>query len=299
MLYDFKITATGEYDFSHTLAFLKRSDREALFFTENDKVIRPFNGAFVKTILEVTGIPGGVRVIARDGEYKHGCREEGADEIKNFVTEWFDLASDLTPFYRMAEKDEILNPLIKKYRGARITRIPDLFEAFCWAVAGQSISLNVTYIIKKLLVENFGTKVNINRREYSFFPEPDKFTGVDTEIIKSAKLTLNKAVTIKTIASLFTDGLLSRERLENMATPEAVKFLSEIKGIGKWTANYVLMRGLGREDAFPLGDAGLVNALKNITGRKEKLSEKEVFGYFTGWQGYEAYATFYLWRSLL
>lgn len=83
-----------------------------------------------------------------------------------------------------------------------------------------------------------------------------------------------------------------------MSLGEMEKRLTAIRGIGKWSANYVIMRCLRHPDAFPLADVGLHNALKKVLNRPEKPSLDEIERWAEHWSGWRAYATFYLWRTL-
>ena len=86
--------------------------------------------------------------------------------------------------------------------------------------------------------------------------------------------------------------------LETNDVKEAEKILTKIRGIGPWTANYVLMRCLRFTSAFPIDDVGLHNAVKHVIGSEQKPTKEELLNLSAPWKGWEAYATFYLWRFL-
>ena len=77
----------------------------------------------------------------------------------DFVEEWFDLSRDLQPFYTLAEDDEILDGVVSAYKGLRIIAVEDLFEALCWSIMGQQISLHVAYALKQKLVTTYGESI--------------------------------------------------------------------------------------------------------------------------------------------
>jgi DNA-3-methyladenine glycosylase II len=83
-----------------------------------------------------------------------------------------------------------------------------------------------------------------------------------------------------------------------MPLQEAKEMLMKIKGVGNWTANYALMKTFRYPDAFPLDDAGIHNAIKNLKRMKQKPSLEQVKRVFKKYKGWEAYATLYLWKSL-
>jgi DNA-3-methyladenine glycosylase II len=100
------------------------------------------------------------------------------------------------------------------------------------------------------------------------------------------------------ISQAFAEGRMSKEKLVGLNLTQAKEELIKIKGIGNWTANYALMKTFRYPDAFPLEDAGVHNAIKNLKGLKVKPSLDQVRRIFKKYKGWEAYATLYLWKSL-
>jgi DNA-3-methyladenine glycosylase II len=94
------------------------------------------------------------------------------------------------------------------------------------------------------------------------------------------------------------DGQLSKDMLLNISLKEAEKRLTAVRGIGPWTAHYVMMRCLRHPAAFPVDDAGLINAIKTVGRMARKPTRQEVLKLAEPWKGWEAYAVFYLWRML-
>jgi DNA-3-methyladenine glycosylase II len=86
--------------------------------------------------------------------------------------------------------------------------------------------------------------------------------------------------------------------LESRNFKEVEKSLIKIRGIGPWTANYVLMRCLRFPTAFPIDDVGLINAIKTLLNMDRKPTKDEILALSIPWANWESYATFYLWRVL-
>ncbi len=103
---------------------------------------------------------------------------------------------------------------------------------------------------------------------------------------------------MRLIGEAFANGTVSKEKLCRLSFEEAKTELMKIKGIGNWTANYALMKTFRYPNAFPLEDAGIHNAIKNLKGMKRKPSLAQVKRIFKNYKGWEAYATLYLWKSL-
>ncbi len=102
---------------------------------------------------------------------------------------------------------------------------------------------------------------------------------------------------ISGIAKLMANGELSREQLMNMNFKDAEKYLLKIRGIGPWTANYVLMRCPRFQTAFPIDDMGLINSIKILRIMDRKPTKDEILELSCPWKNWESYATFYLWRN--
>nr|WP_244226566.1 DNA-3-methyladenine glycosylase [Paenibacillus protaetiae] len=216
-----------------------------------------------------------------------------------YVRDWLDLDRDLLPFYAMAEQDPLLRPLVQRYYGLRIMGIPDLFEALCWGIIGQQINLPFAYTLKKRLVETFGSSVKSDAGRLWLFPEPETIASLTVGDLTPLQLTTRKSEYLIGVARLMADGELSKAMLLEYGDTQAIaRKLTGIRGIGPWTAHYVMMRCLRRPDAFPIDDAGLHNALKDALGLAAKPDKALISKLASGWSGWEAYAAFYLWRRL-
>ena len=216
----------------------------------------------------------------------------------DFVDEWFDLSRDLQPFYDLAHGDEILKEVVLAYKGLRIVGVEELFEALSWSIMGQQISLHVAYALKQKLVTTYGESIVHDNEKYWVFPTAQKLASLEVEELRKLSFTQRKAEYIIGVAELIATGQIDKEQLQEMSLGEMETRLTAIRGIGKWSANYVIMRCLRHPDAFPLADVGLHNALKKMLNRSEKPSLNEIEQWAENWSGWRAYATFYLWRTL-
>ena len=288
------IPVPREFDFTQNLQFLKRSPREVLHRVEENSVVK---------LLQIEG----ERVLFRVNDSGKGLALEfinsipslaAKEQIKNYVREWFDLETDLAPFYKLARNDDLLGNLVKRHYGYRIIGQPDLFESLVWAVLGQQINLQFAYTLKQRFVENFGERLFWENQDYFLFPTPLRVVSLHDNDLLPLQFSRQKSKYVITIAEAFATGRISKERLKGMPLQEAKGILMNIKGVGNWTANYALMKTFRHPDAFPLEDAGLHNAIKNLKGMKKKPSLDQVKRIFKKYRGWEAYATLYLWKSL-
>jgi DNA-3-methyladenine glycosylase II len=289
-----QLAVPHEFDFNLNLEFLKRSPREVLHQIENDHVLKAIKHGQEKNLLQIKSGKNKLTIEFLNGEPTATSKEF----IKQYVTEWFDLKTDLRPFYELASRDKILAPLIKKYFGYRIIGQPDLFESIIWAVLGQQINLQFAYTLKQRFVENFGERLMFNNKSYYLFPDPKLVSQLSDEVLLGLQFSRQKSQYTRRIGEAFASGELSKEKLTGLPLQEAKEALMKIKGIGNWTANYALMKTFRYTDAFPLEDAGIHNAIKNLKKMDRKPTLDEVRKLFKKYKGWEAYATLYLWKSL-
>jgi DNA-3-methyladenine glycosylase II len=287
------IQTPKHFSFSEAMVYLSRSPLECLHRVKGEKVYKLLETDDNKVLVEIGE--------KNENELRVRC-VNGAlgspEQVKDYIEDWLDLNRDIIPFYELAEKDEILRPLMEEYDGLRIIGIPDLFEALCWAVIGQQVNLPFAYTVKKRLVESYGASKEWNDECYWLFPQPKVIAKLTVDDLKELQLTGRKSEYIIHIAKLICAGELSKGSLLKLDHELVEKQLLAIRGIGPWTAHYVLMRCLRDPSAFPIGDAGLQNALKHLMNKSTKPSLEEMRELFKPWEGWEGYAVFYLWRSL-
>lgn len=293
---DMFLPATHPFRWSECMAYLTRSADECLFHIEDDKVYRLVRVAASSAWIEVAGREDGVmvRILAVSSPIP-----DLETSIAAFVREWLDLDTNLHPFYRQMDGCPVMRPLVRAYEGLRLVGVPDLFEALCWAIMGQQINLAFAYTLKRRFVTSFGESHAFGGRVYSLFPTPSRIATLTVEDLLALQCTRMKSEYIIDVAKRMTDGTLSKSALLGLGDfREAERQLISIRGIGPWTANYVLMRCLRDKSAFPIADVGLQNAVKARLELAEKPTIEELKSLATAWIGWEAYATFYLWRSL-
>ncbi|WP_223588879.1 DNA-3-methyladenine glycosylase family protein [Neobacillus bataviensis] len=283
-----------EFNFNECLVFLSRSSLEVLHQIKAGSVYKliKVNETF---ILFKVGYNNRSIIV----EFPISTpSEESRKQAAEYIWEWLDLDQDLAGFYEMAAKDRILSKISNKYYGLRIIGIPDLFESLIWAIIGQQINLTFAYTLKKRFVERFGESLTFNGNTFWLFPSFEKIASIDVEDLKKLQFTGRKAEYIIGIAKSMDNGDLSKEILLNQDYQQVKKTLTEFRGIGPWTADYVMMKCLHYNTSFPIGDAGLHNALKNLLSSERKPAIEEIQEFAENWDGWQAYATFYLWRSL-
>ncbi|WP_096271193.1 DNA-3-methyladenine glycosylase family protein [Paucisalibacillus globulus] len=284
-----------EFDFGECLVFLGKSEGEVLHSIKDGYLYK-----LIKIDDELILLKIGSNNYSIQVEFPIGTPSETArEEVADYIWEWFDLGQNLEEFYEVARNDAILAPIANTYYGLRIICIPDLFEALTWAILGQQINLTFAYKLKKRFVEQYGESITYDGQIFWLFPTHEKIAELDIEDLKKLQFSTRKAEYIIGVAGAISDGRLSKEKLLQLKDYRQVhQSLVSIRGVGAWTADYVMMKCLHYPSAFPIADVGLHNAIKQQLGLESKPTIDEIETMAINWKGWEAYATFYLWRSL-
>jgi DNA-3-methyladenine glycosylase II len=290
----FSIKTPAEFSYEYSLLFLARSPKEILH-SVHDRVVRKLvkvGDEFVLFTVSEGNNRLNIEILTKDPS------PVAKEAVKNYVAEWFDLDTNLLPFYALAKRDKVLNPIIRKFHGYRIMGQPDLFESLIWAVLGQQINVAFAYSIKQRFVEKYGERYDFEGKTYYLFPTAERVATINPEELTPLQFSRQKSNYTIGIARAFVDKHVSREMFHGRPLAEAKDELMKLKGIGNWTANYALMRTFRYPDAFPLEDVALHKALRLQMNMRKKPSLDRVRKIFRRYKGWEAYATIYLWRSL-
>ncbi|MEH7117360.1 DNA-3-methyladenine glycosylase [Neobacillus vireti] len=284
-----------DFNIAANLGYLGRNKNECMFDIEDHVITRLVNTGVTNRLIQIY-VNKNNKMIVQFIDFIPNKVE--LREVVSFIWAWFDLERDLKPFYELAKGDTLLEKPVQEFRGLRVIGVPDLFEAVCWGVLGQQINLSFAYTLKRQFVERFGESVEWNGKKYWSFPTYKQLAKLTPQDLADIKMTVRKSEYIIGIAQLMENGELSKEKLLALDFKNAEKSLTRIRGIGPWTANYVLMRCLRFPTAFPIDDVGLHNAIKFLRGSEKKPSKEELMELSLNWSGWQAYAVFYLWRVL-
>ncbi|MET4559922.1 DNA-3-methyladenine glycosylase II [Lysinibacillus parviboronicapiens] len=291
------ITLPKEFDMKANFDYLTREKNECMYEVDNDLLTRVIVIGDTGFLVQLRVIANQEMVVGFLGDTRP-TKDWQRQEIVQYIRAWFDLDNDIAPFYELAQTDSLLKTPVKNFYGLRLLGIPDLFEALCWGVLGQQINLAFAYTLKKQFVEAFGDCIEWDGKKYWIFPTYERIAQLTPSDLSSIKMTVKKSEYIIGIAKLMVSGEVSKEKLMNMRFDEAEKNLIQIRGIGPWTANYVLMRCLRFPTAFPIDDVGLINAIRDSCHMDRKPTKDEILKLSSPWNNWQSYATFYLWRVL-
>jgi DNA-3-methyladenine glycosylase II len=214
------------------------------------------------------------------------------------VTRWWRLDQDPAELDAIAARDPILGGLLTRLRGARSPLMPSPFECLVWAILGQQITLAFAYKMKRVLVERYGASLTHEGRTYWLFPEAARLAEADPAELRELQFSRQKSEYLRSLAALVAEERIDWHALALMPSEEAIAALRSLRGVGRWTAEYVLMRGLGHADVIPAADVGLQTAIGRAYGLGRKATEPEVRALAEQWVPRRSHAAFAWWWSL-
>ena len=184
----------------------------------------------------------------------------------------------------MIRDDPIMARLVAEYGELGREVSGDYFAELVGQIIGQQLSVKAAATIRQRVIDLMGGRV-----------VPQSVLAISDEEYRAAGMSNSKTRYIKNIATAVVERTLELDNLQNMSDEEVITQLTQIKGIGRWTAEMFLMFSLGRPDVFSVGDLGLKNAVKRLYG---VVTEPEILEVAKKWSPHRSKASLYLWRYL-
>jgi DNA-3-methyladenine glycosylase II len=189
--------------------------------------------------------------------------------------------------------DPVLARVIDAHPGFRprawLDELPrlDAFGTLIFQVAGQQLSVRATRAIISRLERNFG----------GHLPSPQELLAADPQVLRASGFSGRKGATLRALAERFADGRLSETALARMTDEEVEAALTEVSGIGPWTAHGFLIVALDRPDVLLPGDLALRHAVRRLYGLDHLPSEQEMEDIAEPWRPHRSLAVSYLFAS--
>jgi len=201
---------------------------------------------------------------------------------------------DFTNFRKLAKRDRLMNVVSRKLIGLRPIAPPTMFEALVIAITEQQISLDAAIAIRSRLVEKYGAAIRLDERRFYAFPTPMSLARAEPSQMRGVGLSRSKAAYISELSRKVENGQLDLEGLREKNDGTIVQELTKIRGVGPWTAEYALIRGMGRANALPADDLGIQRAVSQAYFKGRRISSKEVRRVLNKFAPYSGIAAFYL-----
>ena len=205
--------------------------------------------------------------------------------------------ADMKDFYRSAREEPVLGRITSQLYGLHPTRSVSVFEALVLAILGQQIAAAVARIVRTLLIETYGETLEVDGKTYHSFPTAATLLEAGIDGLRKMKLSQRKAEYLLGIAREIEDGTLDLEALKQASDDEVVERVTRLRGVGHWTAHWLLIRALSRTDAFPSGDLALKRVVSQLYFDGRTVTDQDVEEFSLGWSPYRSYAIVYMFAA--
>ncbi|WP_230680264.1 DNA-3-methyladenine glycosylase family protein [Pontibacter rufus] len=187
-------------------------------------------------------------------------------------------------------KDPVLAAIIGKGQPLKSSKSEDLYFKLLSAIVSQQLSTKVAAVIFRRFIELFPDN----------YPHPHLVQQTPDEVLRSAGLSFQKIGYVRNVAAFAAAGNLEHATIDALEDEALINHLTQIKGVGRWTVEMLLMFALERPDVFPTDDLGIQNAIKKHYGLEEtgKALRLRMQAIAENWRPYRSIASKYLWQSL-
>ena len=269
----------------------------------SDNIVDRWDGKIYSRVLLVEGRPVEVEVLQTGTRDNPGLQITAtgvnlSSHVKPIIAatlkRMFGLRIDLSDFYRFTRSDKKLLNLSQRFLGLKPPRFPDLFEALVNALSCQQLSLTVGIILLKRLAMNYGISFRKGNATVYTFAQPERLAEATVQALRQLGFSRQKGGFLIELAQRVSQKNIDLNRLENLDDEAALKELYQLRGVGRWTAEYVLLRGMGRLHVFPGDDIGARNRLRHLLNLRKPLDYEAVSRILHRWEPYRGLVYFHL-----
>jgi AraC family transcriptional regulator of adaptative response / DNA-3-methyladenine glycosylase II len=209
------------------------------------------------------------------------------------------LDQDTGAFVRLAGRLG-LSRLVAGRSGLRISQTHSVFDGLLWAIIGQQINFPFACLLKRRLVERTGHALGLSRTgpagDLFAPPEPGDVAELSPEDLLPFQFSRQKAGYLVGASRMVASGALDLQKLRFQSATRVERTLLEVRGLGPWSVNYLMMRSLGFADCVPLGDTGVTSGLLALLRLEERPDIDAIRRLMAVFSPYRSLATAHLWQ---
>jgi DNA-3-methyladenine glycosylase II len=280
-------------------------DLTAQIFRNGDKQIRTYRDGVFSQVLKLNSQLALVKVTSTgtveqpkltiELKTNKPLTLEDKRKAEETVKSIFNLDFDLNSFYEEIKDDPAMGQIAKQLYGLKNPTTPTVFEALVDSIVEQQISIKVAIALEEKLAKKFGDLLDIDGDIYFAFPTPQTLASAGEEEILQVGLSRRKAEYLHEAAQLIVAGKLDLEGLKRQENAgEIISKLDRVRGIGVWTAELTMLRGMERLDALPADDFGIRRVISRYYCGGSPITAAEAREIAKAWGRWKGLAAFYL-----
>lgn len=265
----FALQPTPPFDFTHSLNFIEHFAPSAQEQTLDQRVVRKAIRAAGQTVvveLQSTGTVDAPRLegtLYASTPITPDMEHAALDRLRFYLS----LEDDLRPFYRLAAGDSVFEAVIQRLYGYHQVKFLTPFENAVWAVLTQRNAMPIASNMKNALTQYAGNQLEVDGVVYRAFPDAHQLLPLSDTELREIIGHPQKATYLHAVIAAFAEA---DELWLRSAPTELVRaWLRNIRGIGEWSAAFILLRGLGHVNSFPANEARILGAFHQFYGRQD------------------------------
>lgn len=274
------------FDFQHTLTFLEDYKADGIVRKILDDELRfamNVSGKSVAFFVKSVGTLKRPRLelILHAKKLNNDIIKQAKEQLIFYLS----LDDDLSSFYKLAEKDDAFKPVLRGLYGYHQVKFPSVFTSICWALVTQRTPNSFAYVTMQRFCELLGDAITVEGERYTTFPEAKKFLNARDKVLIATNNT-RKTDRLMEITKAY--ATVDENFLKTAPYEEVMRAVKKLKGLGQWSADYILLRGLGRYERSPWTDTVIIDTISKIytggfrisDGDARKLAEQ--YGWYQG-----------------
>lgn len=284
------LTPKAPFDFAHSLNFVSHFTPAMGEQRTTDTTLTKatsFNGQTIVFQVTSTGTPDAPQLavtLFSETPIADSTRQAALDRVGFYLS----IDDDMQAFYALADGDPAFEGLIQRLYGYHQVKFLTAFENACWALLSQRIPMSTAANSKRKLTERFGGCLTVDGVMYRTFPEPAQLLVVPPDELTAMTYTAKKSAYLVGAARAFDDVDEAFLRTGDFDAVEG--WLRSIKGIGEWSARFVMIRALGRMERTSLQEKRLLEAAEKLYGQPVTFDDiTRLAARYGVWQGYWAH----------
>jgi len=285
------VSPAAPYDFHLSMGVLARVTEQVVDYYDGSAYRRVLNDGHTSFLVEAK--PTSERNETLELRILHPQGNQRNDWVFDQLRWILATDFDLRPFYGLMNAEAETRRIRRQLHGLKLVRSPNIFEALVCGVTEQQVSLSTAMAVRMRLAAGFGECMEYEGREFLALPSPETAATIPEEDLRALGLTSFRAKAIATVAGKIVEGTLDCARCPAIPTDQAIAELTSLPGIGHWTAEYVVGRGLGRYEGTLANDNALSESLREVYGQDAVNSPADVRRLLGRFEQFSGYAAFY------
>jgi DNA-3-methyladenine glycosylase II len=293
-MHSYLFPLTGTCNWQHLLARIKQSSHGAFYRAKDGRLGCPLRLGQQSYFVEVAPTDDQAHWQVQIHQGDQSLEAAATKALRHL----FALDVDLSAFYQHSRHDPHVADITEQLSGARMVRDRDPFTSVISSIISQQLNLAFAATLKRRLWLIAGQPLQVEGEQLYADPTPEAIARLDYTTLRNMQYSQRKAEYVIDFARAVVDGRFSLERLAELDDEEAIAYLSSQRGVGRWTAECVLLFGLGRPDLLPAKDVGLQRAVERCYRLPHRPDEQEIRQLAASWHPWSSWYTYYLWLSL-